>query len=182
MTETYLYHHGILGQKWGVRRFQNPDGTLTEAGRKHKALEGIPRSTKRDARKDAKEYATAKMYYGEGAGTRRKRINAIVNQRSKDEAYKKAYDYYLGQQDMAKRGAAARAERKTRDAASTTARTARGLVNIATGNIGRASSLAISLASAYAIAKATGADQVVKQYADMAIKTLIDKSRIPKFH
>lgn len=28
-----LYHHGIKGQKWGIRRFQNPDGTLTEAGR-----------------------------------------------------------------------------------------------------------------------------------------------------
>ena len=29
-----LAHHGIKGQKWGVRRFQNPDGSLTEAGRK----------------------------------------------------------------------------------------------------------------------------------------------------
>ena len=28
-----LRHHGILGQKWGIRRFQNPDGSLTPAGR-----------------------------------------------------------------------------------------------------------------------------------------------------
>ena len=31
---TELYHHGIKGQKWGVRRFQNPDGSLTDAGLK----------------------------------------------------------------------------------------------------------------------------------------------------
>lgn len=33
-TNSELYHHGILGQKWGVRRYQNFDGSLTAAGLK----------------------------------------------------------------------------------------------------------------------------------------------------
>lgn len=33
-TENELYHHGILGQRWGIRRYQNPDGSLTPAGQK----------------------------------------------------------------------------------------------------------------------------------------------------
>lgn len=32
--EQYLVHHGIKGQKWGIRRYQNEDGTLTEEGKK----------------------------------------------------------------------------------------------------------------------------------------------------
>ena len=32
-SDEHLAHHGILRQKWGVRRFQNYDGTLTEAGK-----------------------------------------------------------------------------------------------------------------------------------------------------
>ena len=30
-----LYHWGIKGMKWGVRRYQNKDGTLTSEGKKH---------------------------------------------------------------------------------------------------------------------------------------------------
>lgn len=45
----YLEHHGILGQKWGQRRFENEDGTLTEEGkiryRKSKLQNRIDRSS-----------------------------------------------------------------------------------------------------------------------------------------
>ena len=34
ISQNELYHHGIKGMKWGIRRFQNEDGSLTAAGRK----------------------------------------------------------------------------------------------------------------------------------------------------
>lgn len=34
LYSTELYHHGIKGQKWGIRRYQNKDGSLTPAGKK----------------------------------------------------------------------------------------------------------------------------------------------------
>lgn len=37
--QQYIAHHGIKGQKWGVRRYQNPDGTLTPEGRRYYGLE-----------------------------------------------------------------------------------------------------------------------------------------------
>lgn len=39
-----LRHHGILGQKWGVRRYQNSDGSLTPAGKKRYSKNPIKRA------------------------------------------------------------------------------------------------------------------------------------------
>lgn len=39
METNYLAHHGIKGQRWGVRRYQNPDGSLTNAGKMRYRLE-----------------------------------------------------------------------------------------------------------------------------------------------
>lgn len=49
-----LYHWGIKGMKWGVRRYQNKDGTLTAAGKKHYAGDG---NAGEDAEQAKTEYA-----------------------------------------------------------------------------------------------------------------------------
>lgn len=150
-TYTYyapdIYHYGVKGMKWGVRR---------------------------KAKRDAKEYARAKMYYGEGAGNRRKLIKAKVNERSKDPDYKKEFDRQLSKQNMAKHASAAKRERKVRDAGAATARTTRGLINASLGNIGRASAAAAGI---YMLAHATGVDEMVSRYASRKVSDLVNNVR-----
>ena len=46
----YLVHHGILGMKWGVRRYQNKDGTLTAAGKKRRDGTQTPQKSNEQAK------------------------------------------------------------------------------------------------------------------------------------
>ena len=57
-----LSHHGIKGQRWGVRRFQNPDGTLTPAGKKRDA-----RRIAKALNKNDKKLAWASRYASDNA-------------------------------------------------------------------------------------------------------------------
>lgn len=81
------------------------------------------------------------MFYGNGAGNRRKLIKATVNSKSKDPAYKKAFDHHVENTDMAKRG-----QRHRKTTAEKTAKTGRGIINVARGNA-RAASATVAGAS-----------------------------------
>ena len=166
----YISHSGIKGQKWGVRRFQNPDGSLTEAGKirygYYTNADGT-KDTKRlqkDAKHDAEEYARAKAYYGEGAGTRRKKIKNLISERMKDPDYKAEFDRVFKSQNMAEHQKAANRERHFQDAKNTAVKTGRGLKNLLLG-VGTTSVLALGL---YALIKKTGAD---KKIADLGQRT-----------
>lgn len=54
MEYNTLQHHGIKGQKWGVRRFRNTDGTLTPAGKR--------RQSERDNKAEIKDRKNASKY------------------------------------------------------------------------------------------------------------------------
>jgi tetrahydrodipicolinate N-succinyltransferase len=53
----YLEHHGIKGQKWGIRRFQNKDGTRTSAGKRRYSED----YTKAHSRKSVKEMSDQEL-------------------------------------------------------------------------------------------------------------------------
>lgn len=152
IVDDFFAHHGVKGMRWGVRK--------TDA-----ALAGIPRGTAKAAKKDAEEFTRAKLFYGKGAGTRRKLIKAKVESASKDPNYKKAFDHYVNQTDLAKRASQAKSERKRKDVASGTAKTARGVHRSLTGGFGSVPLAAAVIAGSYGVARKTGADKAVANWA-----------------
>lgn len=82
MEYTYeLYHYGVKGMKWGIRRYQNADGSLTEAGRRRdKRLEDRIERFSYEAGRHA-EYASMNA---------RQRVNGSSNLSRSDRYIKKA--------------------------------------------------------------------------------------------
>ena len=116
----YLAHHGILGMKWGIRRYQPYSTHPRKSGKKGRETGEAARHRKRvskQATKDAKRYADAKMFYGEGAGTQRKLIKAELSEKMKDPEYKKAFDNALNGVDYSKSAKRAKSKRRRKDTA-----------------------------------------------------------------
>lgn len=108
--QNYIAHHGILGQKWGVRRFQNEDGSLTEEGRRRLGYDDnrvfkdewkqdriIAKGTKttRVIKVDPSEYAYTlgdDEYYNDPKLVKKYRDMAL---KDRDEKEKKYQDKYM---------------------------------------------------------------------------------------
>lgn len=79
----FLMHYGIKGQKWGIRRYQNPDGTLTAEGRKRYGFNDIRKPDNIDKMSKFKRSRLALKEYN-------KILNKIGNESEK--LYSENYD------------------------------------------------------------------------------------------
>lgn len=123
--EDYLEHHGIMGQKWGVRRYQNEDGTLTEEGKaryndgRETTIKGTGKAAAENVKSVGKNTATAVKSTGKQVATTTKDFGKNVagitktigkGFRDASKAQKNPYNeihennqkYYEGKQGYAK--------------------------------------------------------------------------------
>ena len=99
MSQLYLAHHGILGQKWGIRRYQNHDGSLTEAGKKR--LSANPDKTRKYYQKQVNSQrgklhgSSNRWMSGVNIGEKSKEASEKINKARQDWENSESYKSFI---------------------------------------------------------------------------------------
>lgn len=90
-TDEFLAHHGVKGMKWGVRRYQNADGSLTAAG-KRRYGDGVGRMSDEQYNRRAASYGYRKRGIRD-AYIKSQSLNPVKSIKGSVEFYKKQKEH-----------------------------------------------------------------------------------------
>lgn len=111
-NKNYLAHHGTKGQQWGIRRWQNPDGSLTPAGREHYRYGDERDSSSKYDIKRLKAETKAKIKYEKAQQKMNAKLEKVKNAEKEKKAKQKAAEKAIKDREKAEQHARDVAEQK----------------------------------------------------------------------